>query len=206
MQEYHRTQCSAFDGLSLKLPLSAQERASIHTVILNEVVPPEVENDFYYSQFATHFIAIQSLFESAGVKLSCPSDLTDLGVYVTNVIKNPKKKSSVLTEEIQESLPDLHSEINLFPKLKFIFLAGDVARKAINLLGKKSTGRRILPSSPTYKIRSDVIYWNNIRLIPGYIITGKNPQIERSKREMNIEGFRIFLSDLKHHKLTTQTL
>ncbi|WP_243660221.1 hypothetical protein [Miniphocaeibacter halophilus] len=72
-------------------------------------------------------------------------------------------------------------EIKLFPNLKSIMLMGDVAKKSVNIISKKTNKKNIIPSISTYKLRHGEIYYNEIRLFPAYIMTGKNILIENQK-------------------------
>jgi hypothetical protein len=69
-------------------------------------------------------------------------------------------------------------------------LMGDVAKKAFNLIAKKRTGKGVIPSAPTYKIRNGSFYYGGIRVFPSYIMTGGNILIEKSKRSMISEDIR----------------
>ena len=86
-----------------------------------------------------------------------------------------------------KSLPYLERELSLFPNVKVIMLMGDVAKKAFNMISRKETGKNAVPGISTYKLRSSEIFYNGIRIIPSYIMTGKNLLIEKSKFEMASE-------------------
>ena len=58
---------------------------------------------------------------------------------------------------------------------------------ASDLDGKKKKKKNAVPSISTYKLRSSEIFYNGIRIIPSYIMTGKNLLIEKSKFEMASE-------------------
>ncbi len=78
-------------------------------------------------------------------------------------------------------LPILEEELRLFPNTRVIMLMGDVAKKAVNQIARKTTKKSIIPNESTYKIRDNAYYWNDIRVFPSYIITGGNILIEKSK-------------------------
>ena len=63
----------------------------------------------------------------------------------------------------------------------------DVAKKAVNMIAKRTTKRNVIPAVSTYKLRHSEIYYKNIRLMPSYIMTGKNILIEKSKFQMACE-------------------
>lgn len=111
----------------------------------------------------------------------------NLGIYITNAVKTPKSEYAVSKESIEESLPALEREIQLFPNLKVIMLMGDVAKKAFNIISKKASGKNAVPSISTYKLRNTEIFYKGTRIMPSYIMTGQNILIEKSKFEMASE-------------------
>lgn len=72
-------------------------------------------------------------------------------------------------------------------------LMGDVAKKAFNMLTKKATGKNAVPSTSTYKLRTTELYYETIRIIPSYIITGGNILIEKSKAQMASQDITTML-------------
>ena len=52
---------------------------------------------------------------------------------------------------------------------------------------KKRGGRNAVPSGSTYKLRSSEITYDGKRVMPSYIMTGGNIQIEKSKVQMITE-------------------
>ena len=96
----------------------------------------------------------------------------------------PKPESTVDRSLIEQSLPFLEKELSLFPNLNVIMLMGDVAKKAFNMISRKTARKNAVPSVSTYKIRHTEIYWQCIRIMPSYIMTGQNILIEKSKFAM----------------------
>ncbi len=76
-------------------------------------------------------------------------------------------------------------------------LMGDVAKKAFNMITKKSTKKNIIPAVSTYKLRNREIYYEGIRVMPSYIMTGKNILIEKSKATMATEDIAAMLKIIK---------
>ena len=74
---------------------------------------------------------------------------------------------------------------------------GDVAKKAFNMITKKSTKKNIIPAVSTYKLRNREIYYEGIRVMPSYIMTGKNILIEKSKAAMATEDIAAMLKIIK---------
>ena len=81
-------------------------------------------------------------------------------------------------------------EFDMFQRLRAIILNGDVAIKAVNQIARRKTKKRVIPVGSTYKLRQYKYYWNEIRVFPSYILTGKNFLIEKSKRQMISEDIR----------------
>ncbi len=98
---------------------------------------------------------------------------SDHGIYITNAVKTPKSEYAVSKESIEDSLPYLEKELALFPNVKVIMLMGDVAKKAFNMICKKATKKNAVPSISTYKLRNTEIFYNGIRIMSSYIMTGR---------------------------------
>lgn len=159
----------------------------IQAVMINEIVPAEPEDDFYGGTEAAYLSTTIPLFQKAGIQVKTIQNILDRGIYITNAVKMPKTEYTVAKESIEKSLPYLERELALFPNVKVIMLMGDVAKKAFNMISKKETRKNAVPSISTYKLRSSEIFYNGIRIIPSYIMTGKNLLIEKSKFEMASE-------------------
>ena len=159
----------------------------IQAVMINEIVPADPEDDFYGGTEAAYLSTTIPLFQKAGIQVKTIQNILDRGIYITNAVKMPKTEYTVAKESIEKSLPYLERELALFPNVKVIMLMGDVAKKAFNMISKKETRKNAVPSISTYKLRSSEIFYNGIRIIPSYIMTGKNLLIEKSKFEMASE-------------------
>lgn len=160
---------------------------NIKAVLINEVVPQDPDNDFYGKQEGEYLSAAISLFHNAGIAVKTAKELLDLGIYITNAVKKPKSHTSVERSMIEESLPFLEKELSLFPNVQVVMLMGDVAKKAMNMIAKRTTKRNAIPAVSTYKLRHSEIYYKNIRLMPSYIMTGTNILFEKSKFQMASE-------------------
>lgn len=163
----------------------------IYAIMINEVVPEKEKDDFYHNLNSQYLLDTILLFKKAGINVNSINEILNLGIYITNAVKIPKKESIIQKSYIEKSIPYLEKELSLFPNIKVIMLMGDVAKKSFNIIAKNNTGKNIIPSISTYKLRKSEIYYNNIRLIPSYIMTGKNILIEKSKFEMASEDISI---------------
>ncbi|TGG36514.1 uracil-DNA glycosylase [Duncaniella freteri] len=160
------------------------EPETIQTIMINEVVPSCPEEDFYGKQDSAYMSTTIPLFRKAGIEVNSIQDILDHGIYITNAVKTPKSEYAVSKESIEDSLPYLEKELALFPNVKVIMLMGDVAKKAFNMICKKATKKNAVPSISTYKLRNTEIFYNGIRIMSSYIMTGQNILIEKSKFEM----------------------
>jgi len=97
---------------------------------------------------------------------------------------------TVPTKIIENYSALLEQELNMFPNIKAILLMGDTAIKAINVLARRVSKKRVIPAGSTYKIRGGKFYFGSIRLFPSYLPTGKNFLIEKAKREMVTEDIK----------------
>ncbi len=157
---------------------------TIQAIMINEVVPSSPEDDFYGKPDSAYMSTTIPLFRKAGIEIGSVQDILNSGIYITNAVKTPKSEYAVSKESIEDSLPYLEKELALFPNVKVIMLMGDVAKKAFNMICKKATKKNAVPSISTYKLRNTEIFYNGIRIMSSYIMTGQNILIEKSKFEM----------------------
>ena len=156
----------------------------IQAIMINEVVPSCPEEDFYGKPDSAYMSTTIPMFRKAGIEIGSVQDILNNGIYITNAVKTPKSEYAVSKESIEDSLPYLEKELALFPNVKVIMLMGDVAKKAFNMICKKATKKNAVPSISTYKLRNTEIFYNGIRIMSSYIMTGQNILIEKSKFEM----------------------
>lgn len=160
---------------------------TIRAIMINEIVPLCPEDDFYGKPDSAYMSTTIPLFRKAGIEVDSVLDILDNWIYITNAVKIPKTEYAVSKESIEESLPYLERELALFPNVKVVMLMGDVAKKAFNLISRKATGKNTVPGISTYKLRNTEIFYNGIRILPSYIMTGQNILIEKSKFKMASE-------------------
>ena len=167
------------------------EPEKIQAIMINEIVPIDSDDDFYGKPESAYMSTTIPLFRKAGIEVNSIQDILNLGIYITNAVKTPKSGYSVSKDSIEESLPYLEKELELFPNLQVVMLMGDVAKKAFNMISKKATGKNAVPSISTYKLRSTEIFHNGWRILPSYIMTGQNLLIEKSKFQMASEDIAL---------------
>ena len=167
------------------------ESEKIRAIMINEIVPIDSDDDFYGKPESAYMSTTIPLFRKAGIEVNSIQDILNLGIYITNAVKTPKSGYSVSKDSIEESLPYLEKELELFPNLQVVMLMGDVAKKAFNLISKKATGKNAVPGISTYKLRNTEILYKEIRIILSYIMTGQNILIEKSKFQMASEDIAL---------------
>ena len=170
---------------------------TIKAIMINEVVPSDALQDFYGVPDADYLKTTIPLFQGAGAEVKSIQDILQMGIYITNAVKTPKTKYAIEKNSIQDSLPYLEAELSLFPHVKVIMLMGDVAKKAFNMITKKTTKKNVVSAVSTYKLRTTEIYYNGIRVMPSYIMTGGNILIEKSKVAMATEDIATMLEIIK---------
>ena len=170
---------------------------TIKAIMINEVVPSDPLQDFYGIPDADYLKTTIPLLQGAGTEVTSIQDILKMGIYITNAVKTPKTEYSIDKSSIENSLPYLEAELSLFPNIKVIMLMGDVAKKAFNMIAKKSTKKNVIPAVSTYKLRNSEIYYKGIRVMPSYIMTGGNILIEKSKVTMATEDIAAMLKIIK---------
>ena len=170
---------------------------TIKAIMINEVVPADPTQDFYGSADADYLKTTIPLLQGAGAAVASIQDVLQMGIYITNAVKTPKTEYTIDKSSIEKSLPYLEAEISLFPNVKVIMLMGDVAKKAFNMITKKATKKNAVPAVSTYKLRNSEIFYQGIRVMPSYIMTGGNILIEKSKVTMATEDIAIMLEIIK---------
>ena len=170
---------------------------TIKAIMINEVVPSDPVQDFYGAPDTDYLKTTIPLLQGAGTAVSSIQDILQLGIYITNAVKAPKTEYVIDKSSIENSLPYLEAELSLFPNIKVIMLMGDVAKKAFNMITKKSTKKNAIPAVSTYKLRKSEIYYEGIRVMPSYIMTGGNILIEKSKVAMATEDIATMLKIIK---------
>lgn len=170
---------------------------TIKAIMINEVVPSAPIQDFYGAADADYLKTTIPLFQMAGAKVTSIQDILQKEIYITNAVKTPKSEYNIDKGSIENSLPYLEAELSLFPNVKVIMLMGDVAKKAFNMITKKASKKNAVPAVSTYKLRNSEIYYEGIRIMPSYIMTGGNILIEKSKVTMAAEDIATMLEIIR---------
>jgi uracil-DNA glycosylase len=166
----------------------------VRMIVIAEAPPAEAADGLFAHGMPFHLETTLDAFRAAGATVESLADLRRLGVYLTTAVKCAKVGYGVDRATVDACSRLLEAEIDLFPRAQVIMLMGDVAIAAGNALARRRTGRRLVPSGPTYKVRAGEYYFEGKRVFPCYLQTGRSYLIERSKREMIAADLRAALA------------
>ncbi len=157
-------------------------------VFMISEAPPLERRDYFYAEGASFYMRTTAqAFKDAGFEVADMDDVLSLGVYISTAIKCGKTGYSIVAKTMENCSSLLEAEMDLLPHLRAVLLMGDTAIKTMNYIAKRNVGKRVVPSGSTYKIRKDEYYYNEMRVFPTYLQTGKSYLIEKSKRKMIAE-------------------
>jgi uracil-DNA glycosylase len=189
--------CTDVDKNSYVVPPAGIDPVKIKILMITEA-PPNAKADYFYADGNPFYLQTTlQAFKDAGENVSSMQDILNLGVYITTAIKCGKTQYAISPATMKNCTKLLEQEIALFPNIKAFILGGDVAIKMMNNIWKKQTGKKVIPTGSTYKIRGQAYYVGDKRVFPSYTPGGKNFLIEKSKRRMVAEDIREALKCLK---------
>ena len=166
----------------------------IRILLISESMPKN-KKDYYDAKGEPLFLKNTNLvFNKAGRNFITYADYLENGIYLTTAIKCRKQGYLVKAKTIEYCSYILENEIAGFVNLKVVLLMGDFAIKAVNYIWKRKTGKRIIPSGSTYKIRNGVFQHEGIRFLPSYTQTGESFGLEKSKVTMIEEDVKTALT------------
>jgi hypothetical protein len=166
----------------------------VRLIMVAEAPPTESGDGLFAPGMPFHLETTLDAFRAAGAVVASREDLAALGVYLTTAVKCAKVGYGVERGTVEACSRLLELEIGLFPKARAIMLMGDVAIGAGNAIARRCTGKRLIPSGPTYKVRAGEYWLEGKRVFPSYLQTGRSYLIERSKREMIAADLRAALA------------
>jgi len=182
--------CKDIEKSARQIPYLDIDPGKIRIVMISEVPPLDPKDYFYSSGNPFYIETTKQAFSDAGYPINSINDILNLGLYITTAVKCAKTGSSISIDIIKECSFILEEELKLFPNAKAYILLGDVAIKSFNYISKRNTNKPTIPNGPTYKLRNQSFYYEDKRVFPSYIITGKNFLIEKSKRKMISEDIK----------------
>ena len=189
--------CEGVEKSGYNVPSIEVDPEKVRMMVISEAAPTKPE-DYYYAHGEPLFeqTTVQA-FQDAGLDVHSINELVEMGVYFTTAVKCGKTGYTIRAGPIKQCSELLEQELEMFPNLRVIMLMGDVAIKAFNYIARRKTGKRVIPSGSTYKIRKGEYYYSNIRVFPSYLQAGPSFFIERSKRSMIKEDLKQALALIK---------
>jgi len=182
--------CTDIDKSSHILPDKDINMKNTRIVMITEA-PPNDKADYFYTEGNPFYLQTTlQAFKDAGADVTSLQDILDLGVYITTAVKCGKTRYAISNNTMKNCSRMLEQELALFANVKAFMLMGDVAIKMMNNIWKKQTGKKVIPTGSTYKIRGQAYYLGDMRVFPSYTPAGKNFLIEKSKRRMVAEDIR----------------
>ena len=190
--------CNDFPCMDIKKECHCIPNVEINSdkirVFMISESPPIDPNDYFYAKGDPKYMQTTAqAFKDAGFDVKEVKDVLNLGVYITTAIKCGKINYLITSKTIENCSSLLEKEMDLFPSIETIMLMGDTAIKALNYIAKRNTGKKIVPSASTYKIRRNEYFYDGMKVFPTYLQTGKSYLIEKSKRKMIAEDIKTAL-------------
>jgi uracil-DNA glycosylase len=177
--------CRDVDTRVFTVPNVELDSSRIRIFMITEAPPANSQEYFYASGKPFYLETTLKAFTDAGCHVASMRDIIDRGVYLTTAVKCGKTGYSVSSPTVDTcSQLVLEKELSLFPNLRAYLLMGDLAIKGFNYVATRATGTRVIPTGSTYKIRKGTYYYDDRRVYPSYLITGKSYLIEKSKQKM----------------------
>ena len=189
--------CSDIDKNNYMLPSLNIDERKIRILMITEAPPAEKADYFYANGNPSYLQTILQVFRDAGHDVSSMQDILDRRVYITTAVKCGKTQYAISPDTMKNCAGLLEQEIALFPRVRVFMLMGDVAIKMMNEIWKRQTGKKVIPTGSTYKIRNQAYYLGDKRVFPSYTPAGQNFLIEKSKRKMVTEDVKAAMNCLK---------
>ncbi|HSQ37575.1 MAG TPA: uracil-DNA glycosylase family protein [Acidimicrobiia bacterium] len=166
----------------------------VRMIVVAEAPAPDAADGLFAPGLPFHLETTLDAFRSAGLAAGSRRELEARGVYLTTAIKCAKVGYGAGRPTVEACSHLLEKEIDLFPAARVVMLMGDVAIGAFNAIGRRRTGKRLIPSGPTWRLRAGEYWFESKRVFPSYLQTGRSYLIERSKREMIAADLRAALA------------
>lgn len=172
-------------------------KKKIRVLFINEGAPLNPADDFYSGDLTSAYEnSALRLFHDAGYDIQKFSDFEGMGIYFMNAVKETKIGLTYDKDTLLQASFALEEQLMQLPSLQAIMLMGDVAKSIYQMMNRRMN-QKVIPNGSTYKLRKLVFYDGSIRIFPSYIMTGKNLDIEKSKRMMIQEDIQSLLEFLK---------
>ena len=179
--------CTDVNKEAFAIPYLEVKPQDIQVLMISDAPPADSCQYFYAPGSPDYLKTTLQAFNDAGIPAKSMKQILFKSFYLTTAIKCAKNQNTISSQTIKNCARILEREINFFTNLKVFLLMGDVAIKAFNDISKRQTGQQAIPAGSTYKIRQEKFLFQDKRVFPSYVQTGKNYLIEKSKRRMIAE-------------------
>lgn len=186
--------CGDVDHGRHEIPGGQVDPGRVRMIVVAEAPPAQAGDGLFAPGLPFHLETTLDAFRAAGLETASRRDLEARGIHLTTALKCAKVGYGVGRPTVEACSHLLEKEIDLFPAAGVIMLMGDVAIGAFNAIARRRTGKRLVPSGPTYKVRAGEYWFEGKRVFPSYLQTGRSYLIERSKREMIAADLRAALA------------
>ena len=166
----------------------------VRMIVVAEAPAPDAADGLFAPGLPFYLETTLDAFRAAGLEAGSRRELEARGIYLTTAIKCAKVGYGVGRPTVEACSRLLEKEIDLFPDARAIMLMGDVAIGAFNAIARRRSGKRLVPSGPTWRLRGGEYWFEGKRVFPSYLQTGRSYLIERSKREMVAADLRAGLA------------
>ncbi len=179
--------CTDVNQEAFVIPYLEVKPQNIKVLMISEAPPADPTHYFYAPGSPDYMKTTLQAFNDAGISAKSMKQILYKGFYLTTAIKCAKVQYALSSRTIKNCARILEREINFFTNLDVFLLMGDVAIKAFNDICRRLTGQPAVAAGATYKIRKQKFLFQDKRVLPSYLQTGKNYLIEKSKRRMIAE-------------------
>lgn len=186
--------CGDVDCSRYEVPPHPVVAGRVRLLLIGEAPAPGAGDSLFASGMPFHLQTTLDAFRSAGLEAASLADLRRRGIHPTTALKCAKSGYAVGRDTVEACSHLLEVEVGLFPQARAILLMGDVAIGAFNAVARRRTGKRLIPSGPTYQARRGEYWFEGKRVFPSYSQTGRSYLIEESKRRMIAEDLRAALA------------
>lgn len=123
LTDFIRTNSNIEHKELIQVPDAVIETDNIRMIMISEVVPKNPDDYFYSRKPNAAFMSTTiPIFNESGVSVNSIDDIISKGIYITTAVKTPKEGYTISTEVINNQLPILEKELELFGNTKVIML------------------------------------------------------------------------------------
>ena len=166
--------CTDVNQEAFVIPYLEVKPQDIRVFMISEAPPADPSHYFYAPGHPDYMKTTLQAFNDGGISAKSMKQILYKGFYLTTAIKCAKTQYAISSQTIKNCTRILEREINFFTNLAVFLLMGDVAIKAFNDICRRQTGQPAVAAGATYKIRQQKFLFQDKRVFPSYLQTGKN--------------------------------